>query len=119
MSLDFDAASGRRREPRVVPSATTPVIDTITHQLLGYAIDISNGGMSLLAAHPLQAGAVLQVEFELDCSPQPRARVAFGAEVLRTQSCTAGGDLIGLRFFHPQGDSACVLRSWLAGSGAC
>ena len=54
-----------RRTTRHAPRSPVAVVDVMSGELLGFVMDLSAGGMKLMATEPLVADALYQVQFEL------------------------------------------------------
>jgi len=101
-----------RRTTRHVPSAPTAVVDAMSGDLLGFVMDLSAGGMKLMAIEPLVEDALYQVQFELQMADARHASIEAGMQVV-SQRRNADGAVAGLRFIHLQGPQAQQLGAWL------
>lgn len=106
-----------RRSTRHVPESPTPVVDAMGDRVLGFAMDLSAGGMKLLASAPLVDGALYQVQFALDLSGEGRIPLEAGMQVV-SQRRSAEGNVVGLRFIHMQGANSQRLGRWLRARGS-
>lgn len=98
----------RRQSFRVPVQAPISIHPDDSHVLEGILLDLSNGGMDVLAAKPLAAGALVHFCFELPegaLSVEGDAEVAWG---------TANGQT-GLRFLDIDPSMRGQLSQWLAG----
>lgn len=114
MSVPAPAAESReaRRSTRHAPDSPTPVVDAMGDRVLGFAMDLSAGGMKLLASVPLVDAALYQVQFALDLASEGRVPLEAGVQVV-SQRHTAEGHVVGLRFIHMQGAHAQRLARWM------
>ncbi len=117
MSVPASALPEARRGTRHAPESPTPVVDAMTDKVLGLVVDLSAGGMKLLAASPLVDAALYQVHFALDVPGEGRIPLEAGMQVVN-QRRAAEGDVAGLRFIHLQGAHAQRLGRWLRARGA-
>lgn len=94
------------------------VFDDLSGVVLGRAIDLSGGGMTLLAAEPLVEDTLYQVRFELTLEGGRRATIVAGLQVLDLREDTDGLLRAGTRFIHLDGACARHIVHWLARQGA-
>jgi CheY-like chemotaxis protein len=73
----------------------------------GILLDLSAGGMDVLASKPIPSGARVNVSFEL---PEGAVAIDGGAEV----AWSAGNGQIGLRFLEIDADTRQQMDEWLA-----
>jgi c-di-GMP-binding flagellar brake protein YcgR len=85
--------------------------------VLGFAMDLSAGGMKLLASAPLVDGALYQVHFALDLPGEGRMPLEAGMQVVN-QRRSEEGNVAGLRFIHMQGPHTQRLARWLRARGS-
>lgn len=102
-----------RRTSRHEPASPVPVIDAMSNDLLGFVMDLSAGGMKLMAGDPLVDNALYQVQFELDLDKVGRAPIEAGVQVVSQRRSSDSGSVVGLRFIHLQGPQARQLGQWL------
>lgn len=112
MSSPAPAAHEARRSTRHPPESPTPVVDAMGDRVLGFVMDLSAGGMKLLAAAPLVDGALYQVHFVIDLPGEGRIPLEAGVQVVN-QRQGAEGNVVGLRFIHMQGAQSQRLGRWL------
>ena len=117
MSPSAPAPHDARRSTRHAPESPTPVVDAMRDEVLGFALDLSGGGMKLLASSPLVDTALYQVHFALDLPGEGRLPLEAGVQVVN-QRDTDEGNVAGLRFIHLQGVHAQRLASWLRARSA-
>ena len=101
-----------RRTTRHAPRSPVAVVDVMSGELLGFVMDLSAGGMKLMAAEPLVADALYQVQFELLLGDARHVSIEAGMQVV-SQRPGDGGSVVGLRFIHLQGPQAQHLGAWL------
>jgi c-di-GMP-binding flagellar brake protein YcgR len=106
-----------RRSTRHAPESPTPVVDSMGERVLGFAMDLSAGGMKLLASMALVDSALYQVHFDLDLPGEGRIPLEAGMQVVN-QRRTAEGNVVGLRFIHMQGTHSQRLGRWLRARGS-
>ena len=106
-----------RRSTRHAPESPTPVVDAMRERVLGVAMDLSAGGMKLLASAPLVDSALYQVHFALDFPGEGRIPLEAGMQVVN-QRRMAEGNVVGLRFIHMQGAHSQRLGRWLRARGS-
>lgn len=103
-----------RRSPRVVPATPMPVVNVMHDRVIGFAQDVSSGGMRLLASQPLVDEGLYQVQVALDFGGRQPQMIEAGVQVV-SQRETAGGErLAGVRFVHLPKAHAQTLARWLA-----
>jgi c-di-GMP-binding flagellar brake protein YcgR len=102
-----------RRTSRHEPASPAPVVDAMSSGLLGFLMDLSAGGMKLMAGDPLVDNALYQVQFELDLDKVRRASIEAGVQVVSQRRNSDGSAVVGLRFIHLQGPQARQLGQWL------
>jgi hypothetical protein len=112
MSASAASSPEARRSTRHAPDSPTPVVDAMHDRVLGFALDLSAGGMKLLASDPLVDSALYQVHFALDLPDDGRVPLEAGVQVV-SQRSTAEGVVAGLRFIHLQGAQSQRLARWL------
>ena len=117
MSVPAPAPQDARRSTRHAPESPTPVVDAMGDQVLGFALDLSAGGMKLLASAPLVDAALYQVHFDLDLPGEGRVPLEAGVQVV-SQRMDDRGNVAGLRFIHLQGPHAQRLARWLRSRGS-
>jgi c-di-GMP-binding flagellar brake protein YcgR len=112
--VSANAPAGReaRRSTRHAPDSPTPVVDAMDDHVLGFTLDLSAGGMKMLASTPLVDAALYQVHFALDLPDEGRTPLEAGMQVVNQRS-TPEGHVVGLRFIHLQGAHAQRLARWL------
>lgn len=110
-------AADARRSTRHAPDSPTPVVDAMGDRVLGFVVDLSAGGMKLLASQPLVDGALYQVHFALDLPGEGRIPLEAGMQVVSHRR-EPGGDVAGLRFIHMQGTHSQRLARWLRAKGS-
>ncbi|HEU4992510.1 MAG TPA: PilZ domain-containing protein [Luteimonas sp.] len=106
-----------RRSTRHAPEAPTPVLDAMSDRVLGFALDLSAGGMKLLASAPLVDAALYQVHFNLDLAGEGSVPLEAGMQVV-SQRAGSRGSVVGLRFIHLQGAHSQRLARWLRSRGS-
>jgi CheY-like chemotaxis protein len=97
----------RRQSQRVAVQAAISIRIGDGHPVEGIVLDLSAGGMDVLAAKPLPSAAVVHVSFAL---PDDGAAIAGEAEVAWS---TANGQ-VGLRFLDVDAQMREQLDEWLA-----
>jgi hypothetical protein len=117
MSVPAQPPHEARRSTRHAPESPTPVVDAMGERVLGFALDLSAGGMKLLASAPLVDAALYQVHFALDLPGEGRVPLEAGMQVV-SQHSTRAGDVAGLRFIHLQGAHSQRLSRWLRARGS-
>lgn len=117
MSVPAPATHEARRSTRHAPESTTPVVDAMGERVLGFVLDLSAGGMKLLASIPLVDAALYQVHFALDLPNEGRVPLEAGVQVVN-QRRIAEGQVAGLRFIHLQGAHSQRLARWLRARSA-
>lgn len=117
MSMPAPLPHEARRSTRHAPESPTPVVDAMRDQVLGFVMDLSAGGMKLLASGPLVENALYQVQFALDLPGEGRIAFEAGMQVVN-QRRAAEGNVVGLRFIHLQGEHSLRLGRWLRARGA-
>jgi len=117
MSVPAPAPHEARRSTRHAPDSPTPVVDAMGDRVLGFALDVSAGGMKLLASKPLVDAALYQVHLALDLPGEGRVPLEAGVQVVN-QRRTSAGDVAGLRFIHLQGTHSQRLARWLRAHGS-
>lgn len=117
MNNSAPAAHEARRSSRHAPESPTPVVDAMFDRVLGFAVDLSAGGMKLLASAPLVDAALYQVHFALDLPGEGRIPLEAGVQVV-SQRNTPEGHVTGLRFIHLQGAHSQRLSRWLRAQSA-
>jgi c-di-GMP-binding flagellar brake protein YcgR len=117
MSLPAPVTHEARRSSRHAPDSPTPVVDAMGERVLGLAMDLSAGGMKLLASAPLVDSALYQVHFALDLAGEGRIPLEAGVQVV-SQRRAAEGNVVGLRFIHMQGAHSQRLGRWLRARGS-
>jgi c-di-GMP-binding flagellar brake protein YcgR len=117
MNVPAPAAHEARRSSRHAPESPTPVVDAMFDRVLGFALDLSAGGMKLLASAPLVDAALYQVHFTLDLPNEGRIPLEAGVQVV-SQRNTPEGQVAGLRFIHIQGAHSQRLSRWLRARSA-
>lgn len=117
MSVPAPAPHEARRSTRHAPDSPTPVVDAMGDRVLGFAMDLSAGGMKLLASIPLVDAALYQVHFALDLPNEGRVPLEAGVQVVN-QRPTGEGTVAGLRFIHLQGTHSQRLARWLRARSA-
>jgi c-di-GMP-binding flagellar brake protein YcgR len=90
-----------------------PVVDAMSSDLMGFVMDLSGGGMKLMAGEPLGDNALYQVQFELDLDEVRRVPMEAGVQVVSQRRTGDGSAVVGLRFIHLQGSQARQLGQWL------
>ena len=106
------SGSDARRSLRVKPRTPVPLVDVMWDRVLGFVLDLSAGGMKVLASRELADEGLYQVQFDLDTEASERERIEAGVQVV-SQSPGAGGMVAGMRFIHlPKVDSR-ALAQWL------
>lgn len=111
------SAPEARRGTRLVPPAPTPVVDSMSDEVLGLALDLSAGGLKLLASGALPENALFQVHFNLDIDGEGRVPLEAGVQVV-SRRASAKGVVAGFRFIHLQGPYAQRLARWLQARSA-
>lgn len=101
-----------RRTSRHVPPTPTPVVDAMSGNVLGFVMDVSAGGMKLMAGEPLVDHGLYQVQFDLGLGDS-RAAIEAGIQVISQRVGTDRSAVVGLRFIHLQAAQARKLGSWL------
>ena len=117
MSEPAAAPHEARRNTRHSPESPTPVLDAMGDRVLGFAMDLSAGGMKLLASAPLVDSALYQVHFALDLPGEGRIPLEAGVQVV-SQRRSPEGNVVGLRFIHVQGAHSQRLGRWLRARGS-
>jgi hypothetical protein len=117
MSAPAPALNEARRSTRHAPESPTPVVDAMGDRVLGFVMDLSAGGMKLLASAPLVDSALYQVHFALDLPGEGRLPLEAGMQVVN-QRRSAEGNVVGLRFIHMQGAQSQRLGRWLRARGS-
>lgn len=117
MAAPAPATHEARRSTRHALDTPTPVVDAMNDQVLGFALDLSAGGMKMLASKPLVDAALYQVHFSLDLPGEGRVPLKAGMQVV-SQRRTAAGIVAGLRFIHLQGGQSQRLGHWLRARGS-
>ena len=117
MSVPALRAQEARRGTRHAPDSPTPVVDAMTDRVIGLVVDLSAGGMKLLASTPLVDAALYQVQFAIDVPGEGRVPLEAGMQVVN-QWRGPEGETTGLRFVHLQGAHAQRLGRWLRARGA-
>ena len=97
----------RRQSLRVAVQAPVSIRIDESSTVEGILLDLSTGGMDVLAAKPLPSAATVHVSFEL---PDGGVSIASDAEVAWS---TANGQ-IGLRFLDMDARMSQDMRDWLA-----
>jgi len=97
----------RRQSLRVAVQAAVSIRIDESNTVEAILLDLSTGGMDVLAAKPLPSAALLHVSFEL---PAGGAGIAGDAEVVWS---TANGQT-GLRFLDMDAEMREGMREWLA-----
>ena len=97
----------RRQALRVAVQAAVSIRIDESNTVEGILLDLSTGGMDVLAAKPLPSAALVHVSFEL---PEGGAGIAGDAEVVWS---TANGQT-GLRFLDIDAEKRKELGEWLA-----
>jgi len=116
MSAQAPLLHEARRSARHAPDSPTPVVDAMSDRVLGFVVDLSAGGMKLLASAPLVDGALYQVQFALDVPGEGRVPFEAGMQVVN-QRRSVQGEVVGLRFIHMQGTHTQRLGRWLRDRG--
>lgn len=106
-------AGEARRSSRHAPDVPVAVVDAMSSDLMGFVVDLSAGGMKLMAGKPLLDDALYQVQFELDMDAAHRARIEAGMQVVSQHRNSDGSATVGLRFIHLQGTQGKQLGEWL------
>jgi c-di-GMP-binding flagellar brake protein YcgR len=106
-------AAEARRSSRHAPRTPVAVVDAMSSDLIGFVVDLSAGGMKLMAGKPLVDDALYQVQFELDMDASHRARIEAGTQVVSQHRNSDGSATVGLRFIHLQGPQGRQLGEWL------
>ncbi len=101
-----------RRTSRHAPRSPVAVVDAMSGDLLGFVMDLSAGGLKLMAVEPLVDEALYQVQFELQMGDARHVSIEAGMQVVG-QRPGDGGSIVGLRFIHLQGPQAQQLGAWL------
>lgn len=102
-----------RRAMRFAPLTPMPVIDAMSSDLMGFVMDLSAGGMKLMAGEPLADDALYQVQFELRPDEEHREPIEAGVQVVSQRRNSDGSSVVGLRFIHLQGPQARQIGQWL------
>jgi c-di-GMP-binding flagellar brake protein YcgR len=111
VNANIDARDARRTT-RHAPPDPVAVVDAMSGDLLGFVMDLSAGGMKLMAIEPLVEDALYQVQFELQLADTRHASIEAGMQVV-SQRRGEHGAIVGLRFIHLQGPQAQQLGAWL------
>jgi hypothetical protein len=117
VNVPAPAAHEARRSTRHAPEAPTPVLDAMSDRVLGFVVDVSAGGMKVLASAPLVDAALYQVHFNLDLPGEGSVPLEAGMQVV-SQRPAARGSVTGLRFIHLQGAHSQRLARWLRSRGS-
>ena len=112
MNVPARSAHEARRSTRHAPDSPTPIVDAMFDRVIGFALDLSAGGMKVLASTPLVDAALYQVHFALDLPNEGRVPVEAGVQVV-SQRMAPEGRVAGLRFIHLQGAHSQRLARWL------
>jgi c-di-GMP-binding flagellar brake protein YcgR len=102
-----------RRTSRHAPATPMAVVDAMSSDLMGFVMDLSGGGMKLMAGVPLVDDALYQVQFELALDEAHRAPIEAGMQVVSQRRNDDGSAVVGLRFIHLPGSHARQLAQWL------
>src|SRR5450755_2411481 len=97
----------RRQSLRVAVQAAVSIHVDETNTVEGILLDLSTGGMDVLAAKPLQSTALVRVSFEL---PDSLAAIEAEAEV----AWSTGNGQTGLRFLDMDAKMREEMAEWLA-----
>ena len=104
----------RRNDPRKHVTAPVVATNVLTGEPAGRVGDLSHNGLLLIAAQPLNYGALYQLRFAL---PGNGGSIDAGVHVMWTQAAaTPGQHWAGLRIISIAPDAAAALDAWLAGA---
>lgn len=102
-----------RKAQRFAPQTPMPVVDAMSADLIGFVMDLSAGGMKLMAGKPLVDDALYQVQFELHPDKVEREPIEAGVQVVSQRKNADGSAVVGLRFIHVPGLQAIQIGKWL------
>ena len=100
-----------RRAPRRHVTDITPVIDTMTDEVIGQLGNLSETGMLLIASAPLQEDALYQLRFQLAGRSQA---MNIGVHLLWSVAAnTPGQSWCGFRFLTIADDQRSFICDWV------
>ena len=100
-----------RRAPRRHVTDITPVIDTMTDEVIGQLGNLSETGMLLIASVPLLDDALYQLRFHL---PGRNPALNTGVHLLWSVAAnTPGQSWCGFRFVAVSDEQRGLIRDWV------
>ena len=88
--------------------------DTVTEEVIGRLINLSETGMSMIAHRPISGDALYQLRFDLPDQRGLLQSVDAGAHELWTSEATAPGQTwVGFRFIDVSPAHVVVIREWV------
>lgn len=111
---DESRRASRRRLDQVVS-----VHDTVTEEVIGRLINLSETGMSMIAHRPIVDDALYQLRFSLpDANHLPQAIDVGAHELWATQAAAPGQVWVGFRFIALSTAHLARIRDWVNAPGA-
>lgn len=93
--------------------------DTVTEEVIGRLINLSETGMSMIAHHPIVNDALYQLRFALpDARNLPQVIDVGAHELWATHAAAAGQMWVGFRFIAVSTTHLGHIRDWVNAPGA-
>lgn len=107
-----------RRASRRNAGHDVKIQDTVSEEVIGRLINLSETGMLLIAHQPMMSDALYQLRFDLPDRRGVMQSVDAGAHELWASEATAPGQiLVGLRFIDVSPAQVVTIREWVNAPG--